>query len=95
MIQNNSLSCVKSLADIPYEIVYGFFPHKKAKEHTVAIAYGKNEEMPWAVGYCGRSSYFHTLHEAVAYCVERGFIKRNEFEKLTASINGLLTITIS
>ena len=91
MIQNNSLSSVKSLADITYEMVYGFFPHKKAKEHTVSIAYGKTEEKPWAVGYRGRSSYYQTIHEAVAYCVERGFIKRNESEKLTASIYNLLT----
>lgn len=91
MNHNNTVPGVKSLADIPYEMVYGFFPHRNTKGHTVSISYGKNEEKPWAVGYRGRSSYFYTLQETVAYCVENGFINRNESEKLTASINGLLT----
>lgn len=91
----DSLLYVKNLADISYEMVYGFFPNKKTKAHTVAIAYGKNEEKPWAVDYCGKFDYFHTLHEAVAYCVESGFIKKNESEKLTASISSLLTAAIT
>lgn len=90
-MQKNTIPGVKSLADLEYEMLYGFFPRGKTKGHTVAIAYGKRQVLPWAVGYCGSSQYFRTLPEAVAYCVGRGFILWNESDKLTASISRHLT----